>query len=331
MSELNHRSPEGVISGSFKFKPEIDSAINEFRDLNVIIRAPEIGWLYVPTSGLIVATTNEQFQPLPNEQHMLAGEVEAAFLEQLDKSDFVYVMNPESYIGDMSIFEIGYTKGIKKPIYASNPINFHSLGGRDPKMIELLRTTIPVMTPAEAARDMHNRIAFLEQNYSNDRHSSPSIRSLQRDVSRFALPLPPHATHIAEGAIMRSGKRVMLVEDGRWKGEQLTIPGTRVRSSERRAAALERLIHEKIGADISSLTHFATSFMIPDSGYNGPVDADRFVFDDHVIDLKSEQIRPHNDIRSVWLSTTEVEELIDKGEIEPNATVLLTDYLEKAS
>lgn len=328
MNEYDPRFPEGVISGSFKFKPEIDSAINEFRDLNVIIRAPEIGWLYVPTSGLIVSTANEQFQPLPSERNMLAGEVEAAFLEQLDRSDFVYIMNPEGYIGDMSIFEIGYSRGIKKPIYASNPINFSALGIHDPKMIELLIVSMPVMTPTEAAQDIYNRLTYSKESYFNNEHSALSINN-SRTKSSF-LPLPA-SSHIAEGALMRRGKQVMLVKDGRWKGERLTIPGTRVRSGEQRSVALKRLIQEKIGADIIKLAHFATSFMIPNSGYNGRINPDKFIFDDHIVDLRSDRVQPRNGIHPIWVSTEEIEALIDKGEIEPNATTLLTDYLQKAS
>nr|MCW1908804.1 hypothetical protein [Candidatus Saccharibacteria bacterium] len=82
MSSFGIENPEGVISGSFKFKPEIDAAIDEFRDLNVIIRAPEIGWLFKPNNGLIVVTNEDRFQPLPSEQRMMAHEVEAEFLEE---------------------------------------------------------------------------------------------------------------------------------------------------------------------------------------------------------------------------------------------------------
>lgn len=330
MDNLDPRIPEGVISGSFKFKPEIDSAINEFRDLNVIIRAPEIGWLYVPTNGLIVATNDERFQPLPNEQHMMAGEVEAEFLAQLDRSDFVYVMNTESYVGDMSIFEIGYAQGIKKPIYASNPLDFHTLGIHDPKMIDLLSSSIPIMSPTEAAQDMHAKLAFADSVAPLAGPLSPASSPFEQAIRRGHV-LPRTVGHIAEGAIMRHGNRVMLVEDGRWRGEQLTIPGTRVRAGERRRAALERLLEQKVGAEIESVAHFATSFMIPESGYKGAIDSDTFVFDDHVVDLRSERVRPRTGISPVWASCSEVEELISSGQLEPNAASLLANYLRNAA
>jgi hypothetical protein len=330
MDELGMRSPEGVISGSFKFKPEIDAAIDEFRDLNVIIRAPEVGWLYVPARGLIVATSDEQFLPLPNEQHMMAGEVEAAFLDQLDQSDFVYVMNSEGYIGDMSIFEIGYSRGMRKPIYASNPLNFHALGIHDPKMIDLLKTSVPVMSPAEVSRDMHRRLANCETATPQAETSSAVNRPFS-SASAYDLLLPPPVGHIAEGAILRFGKKVLLVADGRWQGERLTIPGTRVRPGERRAGALQRLMEAKMGADVGAVAHFATSFMIPKSGYSKSVDPDTFVFDDHLVDVRSEHLQPMPGIVPMWVSSTEVEALITSCQIEPNAATLLANYLKTAA
>ena len=330
MSSFEGRNPEGVISGSFKFKPEIDAAINEFRDLNVIIRAPEVGWLYVPTHGLIVATNEEQFLPLPNEQHMRAGEVEAAFLAQLDQADFVYVMNPEKYIGTMSIFEIGYSQGIRKPIYASNPLNFHALGIHDPKMIDLLQSSIPIMSPTEAARDVRRKMARAEETTPQTR-PLPVVSNSLNHVGGYDSMMPPPVGHIAEGAIMRFGKQVMLVADGRWQDDKLTIPGTKVRPGERRALALDRLIETKAGADIKAMAHFATSFMLPKSGYNGSGDSDTFVFDDHLVDLRSDRVRPKVGVVPVWASNTEVEELIKSGQVEPNAATLLTHYLKTAA
>jgi hypothetical protein len=324
------QNPEGVISGSFKFKPEIDAAINEFRDLNVIIRAPEIGWLYAPVTGLIVVTNEESFQPLPNERHMMAGDVEAEFLDQLDKSDFVYVMNPEGYLGDMSIFEIGYAHGIRKQMYASNPLNFDALGIRDPKMINLLRTSVAVMSPAAAAQDIHLRLA-------TGRGSSPAINPSVAERNRFdqvsSLKSSPSTAlgYIAEGALMRHDNKLLLVEDGRWEHERLTIPGTRVRTGERRATALERLMEDKMGVEIASIAHFVTSFMLPESGYNMPVDSDIFVFDDHIVDLRSEQVKPRRGILPVWVSNVEAEALIDSGQVEPNAAKLITSYLRTAA
>lgn len=330
MNRPEPQSPEGVISGSFKFKPEIDAAITEFRDLNVIIRAPEIGWLYAPATGLVIVSNEERFQPLPNERHLMAGDVEAEFLDQLDKSDFVYIMNPEGYIGDMSIFEIGYAHGIRKRMYASNPLDFNTLGIRDPKMINLLHTSVSVMSPAVAARDMYTRMAT-RKGYPLVTNSSEAkgVRS-ERD-NRQASSLSTALGYVAEGALMRHGDRLLLVEDGRWEHNRLTIPGTRVRTGERRVTALNRLAEEKMGVKIASIAHFVTSFMLPESGYSTPVDSDTFVFDDHIVELRSEQVKPRRGIVPIWVSNAEAEALINSGQVEPNAAKLIASYLRTAA
>lgn len=330
MSSFGIENPEGVISGSFKFKPEIDAAIDEFRDLNVIIRAPEIGWLFKPNNGLIVVTNEDRFQPLPSEQRMMAHEVEAEFLEELEKSDFVYVMNPEGYIGDMSIFEIGYAQGIRKPMYASHPLNFDALGIHDPKMIGLLQTTVPVMSPAAAAQDIRSRHAM--DRATQSAAGSATLTDTQHGQSRGNhFDLPATVGYIAEGAIMRYDNRLLLVEDGRWQHNRLTIPGTTVRTGERREAALQRLIENKMGAGIADIAHFATSFMLPQSGYNRPVDSDAFVFDDHVVDLSSERVQPRTGVHPHWVSSAELEDLVNSGQVEPNAATLLLNYLQTAA
>ncbi len=52
------------VSGSFKFKPEIDLAIDEFADLGVIVLEPAKGWLYRDPHIIIAGPS---FRPLPNE------------------------------------------------------------------------------------------------------------------------------------------------------------------------------------------------------------------------------------------------------------------------
>lgn len=42
------------ISGSFKFKPEIDRLIEEFQDLHVKVLSPEKGWLAVPRYQILL-------------------------------------------------------------------------------------------------------------------------------------------------------------------------------------------------------------------------------------------------------------------------------------
>lgn len=49
-------------------------------------------------------------------------ELEDGFLRAIDKAQFVYVVNPEGYIGKGTIFEIGYAHGTGKDIFAYDEI-----------------------------------------------------------------------------------------------------------------------------------------------------------------------------------------------------------------
>jgi len=112
-----------VVSGSFsKAKPEIDLAIEELTDLGVTVLAPEKGWLYKPPQRVILPE-DRQFRPLPSEVSMNPGQVEDEFLRCITKSDFVYVVNPDGYVGDMVAFEIGFALANGVRVIALNPIS----------------------------------------------------------------------------------------------------------------------------------------------------------------------------------------------------------------
>lgn len=136
-----------VISGSFfKFKPEIDLMIDHFTDLGVTVLAPDKGWLYIPPARLH-RLEDRQFRPLPKERGMSIREIEDSFLEALSRSDFVYVVNPEGYVGDTVCFEMGFAMASGIPIYSQEQIP-ETL---DPDPLWKLRIeAIEVLTPEEA-------------------------------------------------------------------------------------------------------------------------------------------------------------------------------------
>lgn len=106
-----------VISGIFKYKPEIDRTISEFRDLGVLVLAPETGWIARPAKKVLRLPAGG-FHPLPSERGMNVGEVEDNFLVRLGRADFVYVESPEGYVGNSMALEIGYGVGLGKPIFS---------------------------------------------------------------------------------------------------------------------------------------------------------------------------------------------------------------------
>lgn len=138
------------ISGSFKFKPEIDLLIEEFRDLHVKVLAPEKGWLVVP-KPIIIAPI---FRPLPSERNMSIRAVEDSFLKSIIDSTFLYVADINGYTGNSVNFEIGFALEKEKPIYAYEKINNEE---NDLKYEELLKQ-IKIMSPVEVVKDVSEKI-----------------------------------------------------------------------------------------------------------------------------------------------------------------------------
>lgn len=142
------RPLETAISGSFKFKPEIDALHDEFADYGVMVTAPEKGWLWLPTR-LLVSTP---FRPLPSEQGMSIREIEDRFLAAIKQADFLYLCNQESYLGLSTCLEVGYALGTETPIYAQNKIDFFELAEGDLGHATFLENRIVIAGAAEATQ-----------------------------------------------------------------------------------------------------------------------------------------------------------------------------------
>jgi len=139
------------ISGSFKFKPEIDSLIDEFADYGVTVLEPTKGWLYVP--GILKEPVGT-FKPLPQEVGMDASQVERRFLSAIARAHFVYLHNQSGYLGVMSSLELGFTIGKNKPIFAREPITLENFEN-DLATYEAARAHVAIATPFEAAEAVH--------------------------------------------------------------------------------------------------------------------------------------------------------------------------------
>ena len=145
----------GVVSGSFaKFKPEIDLAIDEFRDLGVNILAPEKGWLIRPVFRQYNVKNFKYFRPLPLEIGKTLKGVEDDYLTALSKSNFVYVVNPEGFIGNSVSLEIGFALGKNIPIYSEKPIL--SDADVDIELISLI-ATIKSITPKDLIMELRDK------------------------------------------------------------------------------------------------------------------------------------------------------------------------------
>jgi hypothetical protein len=136
------------VSGSFfKFKPEIDLLIDEFRDLGITVIAPDKGWLYIPRH--LIKPGDLEFRPLPRERGMSVKQIEDGFLEAVKKSHFLYVANFEGHVGNSMGLEMGFAFGCGVPIFLREPIKSEELNDLWWKEIV---DQIPVASPSEVRR-----------------------------------------------------------------------------------------------------------------------------------------------------------------------------------
>lgn len=146
----NERRLSCVISGSFeKFKPEIDKAIDDFTELGVNVIAPEKGWLYRPPER----RADTPFRPLKSEISMTIKEIEEAFLRGIDKSDFVYIVNPDGYIGSTVAFEIGYATRGRLPLFAREHFSRFIDSG---SLFEII-SEIKIVSPEEVVANLKSQ------------------------------------------------------------------------------------------------------------------------------------------------------------------------------
>jgi hypothetical protein len=111
------RELKACVSGSFfKFKPEIDLAIEELNDLGITVLAPDKGWLNIPPQK-IMSPKDYKFRRLPTEKGMPIKDIEDDFLSSVAKSDFLYVVNPNGYIGNIVAMEIGFAVALGIPVF----------------------------------------------------------------------------------------------------------------------------------------------------------------------------------------------------------------------
>ncbi len=134
------------IIGSFKFKPEIDMVIEEFEDLGVKVLAPNKGWLYVHPHKQVIPES-KQYRPLPLEKHMSLRQVEDRFIDAINRSKFVYIVNPHGYIGASGAFEFGIAMGQEKPIFLQEEVDYSN--EPDPLFRQKIERHSQVKSPSE--------------------------------------------------------------------------------------------------------------------------------------------------------------------------------------
>lgn len=99
-----------VISGSFrKFYNDIAKLAGEFESRGMKVLSPKISRVKNPGEDFIILESDETSD---------IKELEQQHLNAIQEANFLYVYNPDGYLGQSTTLEIGYALGLGKPVYA---------------------------------------------------------------------------------------------------------------------------------------------------------------------------------------------------------------------
>lgn len=126
-----------VISGSFrKFYKEITRLIEEFDNLGVEVLSPKKSKIINPDDEFVLLETDSRGASIK--------QIEEDHLKAIRNSNFLYVCNPNGYVGNSATMEIGFAIANKIPIYSLEAINDLTLSqfvvvASPEKIMELLK------------------------------------------------------------------------------------------------------------------------------------------------------------------------------------------------
>lgn len=248
---------------------------------------------------------------------LLAGEndkdprqIEAEYLQKVlglkALGGFSLWVNPGGYIGKAAAYEYGIAQASGVPTFFTET----------PSDVPFYVDPSSVKSPGQIAEQLQQ---------SHDALLKPTLITGPLGGMWNRLPFP--VTSVAVGGIIRCREKLLLIEDGRWKDGQLTVPGTTVRARETREDALHRAVNEKFGIHVSGIAPLKTSFMLDNSGYKKPISS--LVFDDRLIAASDERVQPQDGLNHHWVTLEGTKALLSGGQIEPNAATLLDEYLPR--
>ncbi len=140
-----------TIVGSFRFKREIDLAREEFEDSGVEVLAPEKGQVLVPRRTLF-KPKEQVFRPLSLERNMPIKVVEDNFLRDIERSDLVYIVAVDGYMGASTSMELGFAAGMGKRIFSNEDICMSPDTPIERQF--LIRESVRTMLPSEAVAEV---------------------------------------------------------------------------------------------------------------------------------------------------------------------------------
>jgi hypothetical protein len=134
--------PSCTISGSFrKFYGGIIETKEEFEKNGIEVISPKKSKITSSKKGFVI---------LESDSILMPGEIEDLHLDAIEDSDFVYIYNPEGYVGYSTRFEIGYALALRKPIFSLELVDD-----------EVLQSYIIVLSPEELCKNWRNLLSAI--------------------------------------------------------------------------------------------------------------------------------------------------------------------------
>lgn len=119
---MTHEQVSCTILGSFKFKPEIDQAIEQFESSGIKVLAPRKGKVLQEIQK-VEGRSIQPFGLVAGEEQMDPGAIELDFVRKMGQSTFLYIVCPGGYAGLTVAGEIGAAIGYGLPIYSTEPLD----------------------------------------------------------------------------------------------------------------------------------------------------------------------------------------------------------------
>ncbi len=156
-----------VLSGSYRKDLEaLKDTYEELLDLGCQVLSP---------SNVTAVRESDGFVFMKGEESQSPDDIEGRHLDAIQRANFVWLHDPEGYIGPTASLEVGFAKAIGVPVFAKEPVkdlviqSFVEVISSPTAAIEMLkshRSTIP--RPALAAFQHYYRRVAIQRGYKSE-------------------------------------------------------------------------------------------------------------------------------------------------------------------
>lgn len=312
-----------TVSGSYrKFAEEVGRTIDEFEQLGSRVLSPKSATVLASVDGF-VSLRNDCIERIDRvAESGLPGAfqlVENGHLQAIRRSDVLWLVMPNGYLGVAASLELGWALAHEVPIYCA--LN-EWVAAKEP----MVRAYVEA-TPS---------IAHLVSGFvSKEAHHNPQIGRAIVETTARRLYGAEYNSSVAVGPLVvdksddEEDPRVLLVETYKW-ANRLSIPGERLQRGEGVASGLARVLREQTGLGGKQGGLVCAFDELPNGGYWQPNTHRLFV--DWVVeaDLRQRINLDYRASRAVVMPLSEVL-VLPASQIEPNAQAAFQALKERAA